>query len=1140
MMICNKTLSLKKLAVTVIAVVLVAGKATSANDMNAFVASAINTELQDGSAVGMAGTRLLLAQAEPVTIESNLTAVVEAAACEGSFVGNDLTLTFSGYLGTSANLLRDNSWIARVTGFDSYDDVNAPADASYVLRTRTAGVVTDTNCMIEREPEPPAAMCVGSFTGNELALTFSGNLGTSANLLRDNLWIARVTGFDSYDDVNAPADASYVLRTRTAGVVTDTNCMIEREPEPPAAMCVGSFTGNELALTFSGNLGTSANLLRDNLWIARVTGFDSYDDVNAPADAPYVLRTRTAGVVTDTMCVFDGGDSSVTISEFVASNDVSLTDHTGDNPDWIELHNSSNEPVDLTGWTITAGSDVHVFSGTVIGANEYLVIFASGNPERTIEGEVHVDFRLSASGESLILADQNGDATVPAWTSEYPAQTTDIGYGIDDNGFESFFNPPTPGAANVVSDSSVTISEFVASNDVSLTDHTGDNPDWIELHNSSNEPVDLTGWTITAGSDVHVFSGTVIGANEYLVIFASGNPERTIEGEVHVDFRLSASGESLILADQNGDATVPAWTSEYPAQTTDIGYGIDDNGFESFFNPPTPGAANNTEVGGFVEPVAFSLPHGFYRDDQSVVLSTTTPSATIHYTTDGSTPSASNGSSVPSGTSIDVNRTTVLRAVATRSGWESSPPETRSYLFAAEIASRSESTPTGWPDDNTINGMRTFYGMDPDLTTGERVSVELALTAIPSISITTDLDNLFNAETGIWSNPESRGGEWERPVSIELIDPTGAEPGFDINGGLRIKGGTSRSPENFKHSMRLVFSNDYGDGELNYPVHGTDGVDVFESLDLKTAQSWSWNTVSANAQGRGADADWLRDVWSRDTQGAMGHLHTRSKYVHAFLNGQYWGLYYTEERVANQYASQYLGGDEGDYDIIKEHFDVRDGTIDAWDSLSIIVEDRMLDDEEWVRFQDEINVVNLADYYLLSWVSGDSDSSPRFTGVFSNNWFAVRDRTGNGGGGKWHFVDKDSESALCTNANPERAPDWNPTPPWNLGGTLAPAWLLEAALTRPEFVQIFKDRVQLHMLTPGGALTVEQSIARLDNRRPSVDVAIDAEAARWGNTRTEPGFDRVDWELALQNVRNCFALRTDVMLDYLAEDGLLP
>ena len=99
-MICNKTLSLKKLAVTVIAVVLVAGKATSANDMNAFVASAINTELQDGSAVGMAGTRLLLAQAEPVTIESNLTAVVEAAACEGSFVGNDLTLTFSGYLGT--------------------------------------------------------------------------------------------------------------------------------------------------------------------------------------------------------------------------------------------------------------------------------------------------------------------------------------------------------------------------------------------------------------------------------------------------------------------------------------------------------------------------------------------------------------------------------------------------------------------------------------------------------------------------------------------------------------------------------------------------------------------------------------------------------------------------------------------------------------------------------------------------------------------------------------------------------------------------------------------------------------------------------------------------------------------------------
>ena len=99
---------------------------------------------------------------------------------------------------------------------------------------------------------------------------------------------------------------------------------------------------------------------------------------------------------------------------------------------------------------------------------------------------------------------------------------------------------------------------------------------------------------------------------------------------------------------------------------------------------------------------------------------------------------------------------------------------------------------------------------------------------------------------------------------------------------------------------------------------------------------------------------------------------------------------------------------------------------------------------------------------------------------------------------------------------------------------------MEVALTRAEFVQVFKDRVQLHMLTPGGALTVEESIARLDNFLPIVDAAIDAEAARWGNTWLEPGFDRTTWESASQNVRDCFALRTSVILDYMAEDGLVP
>ena len=232
-------------------------------------------------------------------------------ACEGSIVGNVATLLFSGNLGTSANLLRNSSWLATVTGLGSSDDTNPPPNATYLLRTRNAGVVTDTECVVVRDPSPPSApMCDGSIVGHVTTLLFSGDLGSSANLLRNGSWLATVTGLGSTDDTNPPPNASYLLRTRTAGVVTDTECAVVVNPSPPSGpMCDGSIDGNVTTLVFSGDLGTSANLLRNGSWLTTVTGQASSDDTDAPPNASYLLRTRTAGVVTDTECDIVGNSS---------------------------------------------------------------------------------------------------------------------------------------------------------------------------------------------------------------------------------------------------------------------------------------------------------------------------------------------------------------------------------------------------------------------------------------------------------------------------------------------------------------------------------------------------------------------------------------------------------------------------------------------------------------------------------------------------------------------------------------------------------------------------------------------------------------------------------------------------------------
>jgi len=71
-----------------------------------------------------------------------------------------------------------------------------------------------------------------------------------------------------------------------------------------------------------------------------------------------------------------------------------------------------------------------------------------------------------------------------------------------------------------------------------------------------------------------------------------------------------------------------------------------------------------------------------------------------------------------------------------------------------------------------------------------------------------------------------------------LIQPDGSE-GFQVNAGLRIRGGFSRQDDNPKHSFRVLFRGEYGDSELNYPLHGEDGADTFDRLDFRTAQNYS-------------------------------------------------------------------------------------------------------------------------------------------------------------------------------------------------------------------------------------------------------------------------------------------------------------
>jgi hypothetical protein len=102
----------------------------------------------------------------------------------------------------------------------------------------------------------------------------------------------------------------------------------------------------------------------------------------------------------------------------------------------------------------------------------------------------------------------------------------------------------------------------------------------------------------------------------------------------------------------------------------------------------------NSTPAQIASPPAFSPPGGLYPGAQSVTLSTPTAAAAIRYTTDGTTPSSTNGT-LASGPVL-ITSETVLKAIAYTNGFVDSAVNTAIYLIGSQgVATPAFSPPAG-------------------------------------------------------------------------------------------------------------------------------------------------------------------------------------------------------------------------------------------------------------------------------------------------------------------------------------------------------------------------------------------------------------------------------------------------------------
>jgi hypothetical protein len=716
--------------------------------------------------------------------------------------------------------------------------------------------------------------------------------------------------------------------------------------------------------------------------------------------------------------------------------------------------------------------------------------------------------------------------------------------------------------------SPVLINEFMADNESTLaTTVEGEEvfADWIELYNASSLTIDLEGWYLTDKRDdltQWAFPAEVVlEPGEYLVVFASEKEEADYpgnypyvdnDGHLHTNFKLSNNGEYLALVRSDGQTVAHEYAVYefapyefgFPPQENDVSYGMFYDEMR-YFAIPTPGGPNNGAFMGYVGDTAFSHDRGFYDGAFELRIRCETPGAVIRYTTDGSTPTEAGHGTRYAGP-ILIDRTTTLRAMAYKPGWAAGNVDTQTYLFINDVIGQS---PNGeppsplWPSSN-VNGQILNYGMDPDVVDSEEYAglIDDALAAIPAISIVTDLGNLFDPAAGIYVNADRDGREWERPASVELLNPDGSQ-GFHVNAGLRIRGGYSRQNSNPKHAFRLFFRGEYGSPELDFPLFGDEGVGQFQKMDLRTAQNYSW---SFSDDGHNT---MCREVFSRDMQRDMGQPYTRSRYYHLYLDGHYWGIFQTEERPEARYATSYFAGEVDDYDVVKVDagpgrpytIEATDGNLDAckrlWDAAAAGfktdkayfgiqgLDPNGLPDAERERL---VDVDNLIDYMISTFYVGDCDSPISwFLGnTRPNNYYGIYNRVDPDG---FKFFRHDAEHSLFSWSR-----NYDRTGPYPAGANFVhfnPQWLHQKLAEHGEYRVRFGDRAH-NTFFNNGLLTPGQAAAGLMTRADQIDTAIIAESARWGDSkRPDEPFTKADWLQEIDGIVDAyFPGRTGIVL----------
>ena len=657
----------------------------------------------------------------------------------------------------------------------------------------------------------------------------------------------------------------------------------------------------------------------------------------------------------------------VVINEICPRNATVIFDDDKEFTDWIELYNTSDDSVNLKDWFLSDNISNPLkwkFPEVVMPPDSYLLVFASGNDRSIVishwETMVHAENTwkywipdanpdtlwntieyndtLWAEGPGGFGRGDGDDNTIlpDSIATIYIRKVFDIldtsnlahaFFHIDfDDAFVAYLNGVEiarvnigwPGKIQHWTDISYDIHRAQMYQGLPLDEFFIDKTRLLSIIHEGQNVLAIAGfnaWNNHGNSSLIPFLSVAITdtMNHFQTV-----PEWFGNKPVylHTNFKLSGSGETLVLADDSGNVID---LMEYGAISADHSIGRVEDGSEAtgLFSTPSPGSSNNglPHFDGYTKMPLVSVQAGFYNNPLSIEVLNLNAGDTLRYSIDGSVVT---DSSLLYNGPIFIDSTTVLKTRFFKTGLLPGKTSTNTYILNYT-------------------------------------------SSLPVISISMDPYDLWDWEEGIYvMGPNAEPGfpffganfwqDWEKPLHLEYFD-TSQTLAFSLDADVVIHGGYSRAYD--QKSLRILTNSKYETSEISYKIFGKKEIDVFHRLVLRNA-------------GQDFNRAHFRDAFMQSLVEENTDVDVQAYEPSVvFLNGKYWGIHNMREKIDRYYVNSNFGVHPDSIDLLRDNRMAVEGDYYHYQPMIEYVKSvPVVDSLVYDSISKLVNIDNYTDYFI--------------------------------------------------------------------------------------------------------------------------------------------------------------------------------